>query len=429
MYKKILNIIKGANFISLLGNGISAVFNLFSFMVIARIFSKEDMGKWLLFLTAVGFFDMFRAGIVRSALVKFSARDTKNESIASSWVISIVISIFIALLLLLINILFEKQITQNHFDVFFTWYPLLVFCNLPFFISTWYMQAKYKFLPILLLRLCMVLPYLSISVYGYYKGLDIDVLVRAYVIWNILASLVALLMGWSGIKHIFKTNKTIIKRQLNFGKYSLGTVVGTNLLKSSDTFIINSMMGSVFVAFYNIPYRIVELIEVPVRSFGATLFPKMAKNSSDRDNVSRIFNLYVGSVTLTLIPVYIICFIFSDELVLILGGEKYLPYASLFKIFVIYALLLPLDRYIGIALDSLNCPKYNMIKIFLMVIFNVIGDIVVINYFNSIYAVAMITIGTVLVGVLFGMYRLKKEIKTSVILMLYAGLRFVKHKI
>ncbi len=398
-------------------------------MIIARVFSKEDMGKWLLFLTAIGFFDMFRAGLIRSALVKFSAKDTKNESIASSWIIALIISILIASILMLANTLFEKQITRHHFDIFFTWYPLLVFCNLPFFISTWYMQAKYKFLPIFLLRLCIVLPYLSISIYGYYKGLNIDILVRAYIAWNILASIVAILIGWSGIKYIFTASRMTIKRQLNFGKYSLGTVIGTNLLKSSDTFIINIMMGSTFVAFYNIPYRIIELVEVPVRSFGATLFPKMAKNSSNKDRAAYIFNYYVSLVTLILVPVYIFCFIFSDELVLILGGEKYLPYASLFKIFILYALLLPLDRYLGIALDSLNCPKYNMIKIFLMVVFNILGDIIVITYFKSIYAVAMITIGTISVGILFGMFRLKKEIKTSIALILRTGLEFIKHKI
>ena len=49
----------------------------------------------------------------------------------------------------------------------------------------------------------------------------------------------AFFMGWDGLKYVTKATKENIKTLLNFGKYTTFTLIGTNLLRSADTFIIS----------------------------------------------------------------------------------------------------------------------------------------------------------------------------------------------
>jgi O-antigen/teichoic acid export membrane protein len=101
-----------------------------------------------------------------------------------------------------------------------------------------------------------------------------------------------------------------------------------------------------------------------------------------------------------------------------LGGEKYLGVdqetgesASLiFKVFAFYSLLLPIDRLTGVGLDSINKPKKNFYKIIFMVLANIIGDLIAVFVFESLLAVALVTILFTLIGVIIGYQYLNREI-------------------
>lgn len=74
----------------------------------------------------------------------------------------------------------------------------------------------------------------------------------------------------------------------------------------------------------------------------------------------------------------IFSFIFAEQIVYILGGQDYIITANIFRIFCIYGLLLPIDRFIGVALDSVNQPRLNFYKVVYMAAANIIGDSIVV---------------------------------------------------
>ena len=51
---------------------------------------------------------------------------------------------------------------------------------------------------------------------------------------------------------------------MKFGKYSTASLIGSNLLRSSDTFILSlsPIFGATGIAIYSIPMKFVELIEI-----------------------------------------------------------------------------------------------------------------------------------------------------------------------
>jgi len=284
----------------------------------------------------------------------------------------------------------------------------------------------------------------------------------AYLFTNLVSSITASVLNWDGVKFIFKSKIRTTKLILNFGKYTSGTLIGSNLLRSADTFIIglSPFLGVTGVAMYSIPLKLTEIIEIPVRSFAMTAFPNMSKASIE-GNVKLVKKLYyqnVGGLTLLLIPILSFSYFFAEEFVTILGGAEYKETASVFKIFCIYGILLPLDRFTGVALDSVNMPKQNFIKVIYMTLANIIGDAIVVfgfyyivlftslitlffigftnisiigslaSFFASLTVLNMVAVVTIiftLIGIIVGTHYLKKELDIKLKLIIPEGFIFI----
>ncbi len=102
---------------------------------------------------------------------------------------------------------------------------------------------------------------------------------------------------------------------------------------------------------------------------------------------------------------------------------------SIVRVFSIYGLLLPIDRMTGIGLDSINKPKINAIKVFVMVLANIVGDCIAIFIFKSLLLVAVASIIFTLIGIWMGMYFLDKELTLSYKEIFLSGINFYKNLI
>ena len=361
-----------------------------------------------------------------------------------------------------VNALFPDDIRDSGFSLFFQWFPVLAIITIPFNNAQSVLQAKMRFDYILLLRIINVGGFMVFLIFNYFfTHYSLQTIVYAYLAVNILTSLVSSLTNWDGILQLFRASADTNKRILDFGKYSTGTLIGSNLLKSADTFIIglSPFLGTAGVALYSIPMKLTEIIEIPLRSYAMTAFPGMSKASIEGNNeqVRQIFYTNAGGMTFLLIPIMVISFIFADQFVYILGGPGYESTSSIFRIFCIYGMLLPLDRFIGVALDSINLPKFNFYKVIYMTTANIIGDAVVVFAFlyvalsfsfttlltsgysplsiltlskqfttqTVLEGVAWVTILFTLIGILVGYFYLNQKLNIQLRKVFTGGIQFV----
>ena len=458
-------ILKNNNFLSLANNGLVAVFGFFGFLLLVRSLNTDDFGKWVLLITTANFIDMIRFGITRTAIVRFLAGADHAEAkrlIGSNYLINLVTSVLIIAIVVGITQLFPETVETSGFSLFFKWFPLLAIITLPFNNAQSVLQANMQFDKILLLRVVNVGGFMIFLLINYFfTRYSLQIIVYAYLAINIITSLLSSITNWDGILYLFQARSNTNKQILNFGKYSTGTLIGSNLLKSADTFIIglSPFLGTAGVALYSIPMKLTEIIEIPLRSFAMTAFPGMSKASIEGKTaeVKRIFYQNAGGMTLLLIPVMVLSFIFADQLVYILGGPGYESTASIFRIFCLYGMLLPIDRFIGVALDSINLPKFNFYKVVYMTLANIIGDALVVfaflyiamsvsvstliakgyNLFSIIslsreftmytvlQGVAWITILFTLIGILVGYYYLNKKLTIQFRKIFTGGIQFM----
>jgi O-antigen/teichoic acid export membrane protein len=426
-------LLKSDNSLSLIGNLVFAFFGFANIFLLARSYSEDVFGQWVLYLSGMAFVEMVRKGITSTPLVRFVAgsKDSveRNKIIGASWLLSTIITVIIVILFVPAYFIFKEPIDLKGFGLFFKYYPLLAVVILPLNTGLSILQADRKFGAILNLRFINMFFFFCFLVANYFwLELKIEYIVFIHITAHLLASVYAMVRKWSGIRTITQATKDSIRTQMKFGKFSLGTLIGSNLLKSSDTFIIGIMLAEPQVAYYSIPLKLIEIVEIPMRSFVAVAFPKMSKASREGNDsgVRSVFYQYTGIVSWLFIPLVIMLFFLAKPLTLLLGGAAYIDSVLIFKIFLIYALLLPLDRFSGISLDAINKPNLNMIKVFFMASANIVGDIIAIAFFKSLEAVAMVTIVNVLVGVLVGNWYLKRELGIKVRHIYPAGWRELK---
>ena len=441
MKSKLKKIVLEDNFLSLLGNLTISFFGIAGFALLARTFQMEIFGEWVIFISAAAFVEMFRYGIINTAIVRYLSGAEKQERIkfiGSNGLIGIIATVVICILLYICLFAFYDSIHNSGYELFFKWYPLLALINLPMNTALVIMQADLNFGKILLIRsIESVGFFLVVAVNYFFLHMTLMQLVISFLVIDAAASGVCLIMGWDGLKYIPKATKHTIKILLNFSKYTTFTLIGTNLLRSADTFIISfSPLGTAAVALYSIPMKLTELQQIPLRSFAATAFPKLSKASMQKkcDEVKTVFYTYSGAMTYLFIGISLVTFIFADLLILILGGKQYLGTdpvtgfnaATIMRIFSVYGLLLPIDRMTGIGLDSINKPNINFLKVLYMVIANVIGDIIAIFIFKSLTLVAVASIFFTIIGIWVGFFYMDRELSLNYRYIFTYGIDFYK---
>lgn len=438
MFHKLL---REDNFLSLAGNLVIAFFGLAGFALLARTVTVTEFGQWMLFISAGSFVEMFRFGITNTGLIRYlsgASAGTRQQLIGSNIVIGAFSTGLIILLLLSANLLFGEALELAGYGLFFTWYPVLAILNLPWNNALVVLQADRRFGAMLFIKAVNSILFFAVILYTHFThAFSLNQLVLFLLLVNGITSLLAVVSGWDGLRFTFKADKAATWQLLHFGKYTTFTLIGTNLLRSADAIIISmSPMGVGAVALYSIPLKLTELQQIPLRSFAATAFPKMSKASllGNNNEVKNIFYTYTGAISLLFVAGSLLTFLFAEWFVYLLAGNQYLVQGAgaafnvvlIMQVFSLYGLLLPLDRMTGIALDSINRPGVNALKVLVMVVANIAGDIVAVFVIKSLVMVAVASILFTLVGIWLGFYFLNRELKLSVKEIFTQGMQFYR---
>ncbi len=446
MYNSLKQILKGKNFLSLAGNFISALLGFLTFVILVRSINTDQFGEWVLFITAATLADLMRFGVTRVALTRYlsgTEGQERKKYIGSSWFIGLASIVLISLILYPLLALFPSHIHKSGYYLFFVWYPVLALSNLPWGNALSILQADEKFGKIFLIRCIFMGSFLIYLILNYvFFRMNVEWIIIFHILANLITTIVCTIYNWDGSRYIFHATREVNKITLQYGKYSMGTSIGSSLLKSADTFIIgfSPFLGTTGVALYSIPIKFTEIVEIVLRSFTATAFPKMSKASIEGNHNAfrKVFYSYSGALTLLLIPVGLISALVARDFVILLGGSQYKEYSVglgiVMQMFIIFSLLLPIDRFTGIGLDSINKPDKNFLKTTIMMTANIVGDIIAVFIIHALFpafsimtiliCVSIGSIGFEMIGLATGFYLLNKEIPLRLKYVFIEGWKF-----
>ncbi len=422
MIKRIKTIVsQSSNFHSLTGNMVYALFSMSLFLVMVRVLDKELYGRWVIFITVVSLLDMLRLGLAGTGAIRSITTSTgldQHRHIAASYHLGLFTTLGLAAVFIPLYFVLQPFFSDSYYLPVLLFYPFLGMANLPHFQAATYSQGLINFKRVLIIRSAVgILNFLFIGSYIFFFDEKLSGIIIAYGLADLAVSLPIMLMKWDGRQYFKHFHRESLRSLVNFGKYSTASFVGSNLLRSSDTIIISlsSVMGAPAVAIYAIPLKFVELIEIPLRSFTATAFPKLsAALQQGSQQFVKVLSMYLAYSFLLLAPAIIVLLAAPMFFLQILGGSEYadsiILQRNILYLVLLYILLLPFDRYSGMALFALNKPELNFYKIVFMLFTNILFDLIAVFVFNSLQMVAMATVIFTFFGIILGWWYIYKNI-------------------
>ncbi|WP_394368109.1 lipopolysaccharide biosynthesis protein [Mucilaginibacter rigui] len=422
--------------ISLATSAAMPVIGMLVLSLMAHNLSKAEFGNYLFLLITILLADTFRNGFVQTPLIKFYAgtnRKTSIEVAGSAWYIGLVQALIFVAIDGIVYLIYPSK--SPDVETTIQWFGIIYITTLPAAIASYILQAEEKFGRMLILQLLNqgIFLLLILGLIFTHK-LSFQTAVYAYFAGSLVTSLLTIFNGWAKIKAIKYRGKEAVSQLAHFGKFSVGTSISAYLLRSSDSFIITKMFkDKSFLAVYYIPQRLMEVFEIPMRAAVSTALPELstAVHKGNLEEVANIMKRYAGMLTVVFIPIAVIAFALGGFVIELLFGKQYrdTEAVTIFRLFMCYVMLMPVDRFFGITLDILNKPRLNMAKVILMLIVNVIGDVVGIVIFHSLYAVAIASLFTFCAGAIFGYFTLKKHLKFTIRDIFSIGYRELKNMI
>ena len=158
MNKGIQSILKSNRFLSLAANFSGAGFAFISVSILTRSLSKEDIGKWVMFLVLASFFDMMRAGIIRVGLIRKLQVEPKLAA-GSAWFLGLIITSLFVVVSFGVNDAIPQYLEDHNYKLFTQFYGYMAVANLPFFFTYWIQQGKSSFGKLLFSRLAQAVPF------------------------------------------------------------------------------------------------------------------------------------------------------------------------------------------------------------------------------------------------------------------------------
>ena len=414
MIKRIISLAQTPEGISTFSNIMSSGFGLLSFFFITRAFSPNALGQWFIFLSGATLVDMLRIGLVNKGFIYlYSGKEGAGKSvvIGSGLALFSAFSAGVALLLFASTIILPSITDPNSsWRMFFVWYPIFAVMSIPHNVSEWIAQAELRFHRSVVTRIIVRGGFLLFTAINFFHHLfSIDELAMIFIALNAVSSLLTVALSWTPLSSLRSIRIDSLKQLLQFGKFNSITQVGSNLLRSSDSFLLGSFLGPIAVARYGVPAKLLEIVELPLRCFGAAAYPEFARahHAGNIEEMKRSFVKTVFRLTLFVLPIVILCAVFAQQVTMLFGGAQYRNTATILRFFLAYCLLIPFDRFSGIFIDSLNKPHYNAVKVWLMLGVNCLSDIIALYFFGTVESVAAASLVTFFFGTVVNIVMIK----------------------
>ena len=446
-----LSSFKNKHFLALAGNGVISVITVLQMGLIYHKLEKSEVGAWVMFLTILGIAEALRNGFLQTATVKFYSGTTgerAREILGSVWFWALVTTGLVFLAISLVGNVgimwaagaslanggipaFGQYVYNDEIVRIINWIGVTYISSLPYTLIFWILMAEERYDKILWMRLVnsgsMIL---CIFVAVFCGRMSLDMLLWINFLTNMLTNVVGYFAGMAKLEAFPGRTKASIDEIYHFGKFSLGTNLISNLLRNTDNFIINFMIGPAALAVYNLPVKLMEIVEIPLRSFVGTGMTGMAAayNAGDMGRVKYILTKYAGMLTIVFIPMAAGAFVIAGPAIYFLGGAKYTgsEAANIFRVCMFLAIFYPIDRFNGTTLDVIHKPNINFQKVIVMLVANTVCDFIGVSLFGNLYGILLGSVCTMASGLVFGYFKLRKFVPHTPLEVMQVGVAEMK---
>lgn len=395
------------------------VFGVATFYMLVRVLNKSDYGTWMFFVSIYAFMDTARSGFFKNPLIRYFNKVKEGER-ASLQGTSLLLNLIFSLLFSLALWVAAMPIA-NSYDM--PTLPGLLFINIfislamAFFGHLEYIQAaRFNFLGPLIGNI--IRSGLLCAFVGWYfwkdMQLDLGLLAIGFLLSNVIAVFVMLFHARKAFSKRLDLKLGWARELFGYGKYTLGTNLSAVFMRNIDTWMLGWYISPAAIGIYNVAIRIANLFEVPTMALAQVMFPQAVKKA-ETEGSGALKDLYEKSVSILvvlLLPLVAGVIIFSDTIVEIIAGPDYAEAGMILNITMLYGLIVPFNKQLGILLDAIGKAKTNMLFVARNALINLILNALMIPQFGIIGA-AYATLTTFVVVMIINQVYLQRNFQVT----------------
>ncbi len=354
-------------------------FSFGGFFILVRQLSKEDFGVWSLFLAITSLVEVTRNGLIQNAQIKYSAATADadyRKILTASFALNFVFCGLVALIFLLTARSIGQWSGAPRLEPMLVFYILTLLASLPGsqfnFIQQANLDLRGVFVTNFIRQGFFFFTILALSLWGI--SLHLMQLTFLMTGFAALASGVAYLQSRKYLRFSKSLDAGWMKQLYNYGKFSLGTSLGSTLSGIINQILLSSVLSPASLAVFGTVSRVNTLAEVPVSTLATIVFPQSAirAEKNGKDSVRHLYEKSVAWLLAFNIPAVIFVEIFAHEIIWLIAGEAYIHAVPYLRVSILLMLLVPFTRQFGTVMDSLGKPDIN----FYLLLFNAVTSVV-----------------------------------------------------
>jgi O-antigen/teichoic acid export membrane protein len=376
-------------------------------LLMYRLTSREDTGRWLVFVSAISLADMMMHGFLQTpVIIKISKEGNQKETIdriaSNAFLFAAMIWVGLSFLIFTTSLLWHNRLLMD-----LRWYSLMGAGMVLYNLCWWVGHGLSDFRAVLIQRLlyCVSSIGIMVGLYLYSGILHIEHIIISQVAGYGIAGIVTVLfIRKIHIRWAYFDREHLLYF-LHYGKFTSGSMIMGSLLRNADIFMIAGCMGQGAVAVYGAAQKTVEIFEVVLRGMASHSLPEFSRAAHDMTILTKKYIAVTEKLlVLFMLPALAMIYFSKDVIRLFSGSAAYGEASVLLRIFMVYVPFLVLDRMTGVVLEAMGMARHNLVKTFILVLVNIAGNSISLYYFHSMTGVAAVSIVAAITGFGAGLF-------------------------
>jgi O-antigen/teichoic acid export membrane protein len=369
---------------------IVAVLQLVQLAILARFLEPSAFGLMAIVMVVIGFSQAFLDMGISNAII-YHQKITKDQLSTLYWV-----NILAGFILFVIISIVAPYIADFYEEVELSKLVRLVgltFLIQPFgqqFMILW--QKEMRFSEIAKIDIVNKSIALVVAVYFAYYGYGVYALVYGTLAGMVSQTIQFMYKGLQEYKPDFVFKIREIKEFLSFGAFQMGEKTINYFNRELDTLLIGKLLGSEALGIYTISKQLImKPAEIINPIITKVAFPLMAKIQDDTLRLKNIYLKIIRYISSVNFPIYMLIFIFANDIVLILFGEAWLEAVDIVQVLSIFGALRSIGNPVGallLAKGKVNWGFYWNLGLFIYIPLGI--------YISSYWGLVGISFGLVL---------------------------------
>lgn len=425
LFRGAANKVKGSYWLSsgsytFLNKVSQTLFAFVNFYILIRILSKHDFGAWVLFFTVAALMEMIKHGFVRNPLIRYltiaSEEDSPKIQTASLY-LNALIGIFEVSLLILSALFLPDFWKAPQLTSLFLIYIVSTIVLIPINHFDIVQQARFQFKGTFFSNFVrqggLFIYILVVFLLGY--EIELNALAIAQCVSIILSGFVSYYFSRKFVHFSPKRDTYWTNELFHYGKYTFGTNVSSTILKSVDSWMLGKLLSPAAVAIFNPAIRVSNLVEVPTDTLTSILFPQLSKRIGEEglSSAKYLYEKAVGTLTAVMLPPVVGIILFAPQVVHFIAGPGFEETIPILRVTMVFGLIIPFNRLMGITLDAIGKARVNFIYVFRNALINIVSNYFYISYFGTIGA-AYGTLTTYLLALVHNQWYLHKNLNIRI---------------